>query len=181
MSNLNISFNLTMFGICYIFCMAIYVQTCSCEQHVVASNHKLVSLASFEVKLLSIIRKNRSCLPRQFLNFASSTWTDYENYGGEAASFVRFPVNQYRLIRRFILIWPAWKEELRKSDSSCHNAITLLLSRTDELSLGHGTIDRIPERDLLVAAKSLHRLQLYYSTKKTRISSQADTPTASQL
>lgn len=103
------------------------------------------------------------------MNFVSSVEEEYfRKY--DPLSFIDFPINQYRLIRRFSYDWPLWQEELRTMNNDpvdrAPTSASEFLRFFYELSTFYKGIDEFdPYFDLPVAGLTIARLHILYRNK----------------
>ena len=126
-------------------------------------------LANFEQELVIFAREKVTHLPPQFVNFISYVEAEYGRHQQRVSLFIDFPINQYRLIRRFSYDWPLWREELRSSihvkqtESPRWTSIARFLTFYDALSKEFSRIDQYdPSVDVKVATYTISRIQFLY-------------------
>ena len=156
--------------LCIYFCG---LPSAESRRHVVASVVRLSQLAQFEQILVTFVRQRATQFPTHFVNFVSSIEEDYARVYDYPASFIDFPINQYRLIRRFSYNWPLWRTQLILQDSISKRTMKaslspefMFLSFYKEQSVMHNKIDEFDHRfDSSMAAALITRLHILHRNK----------------
>lgn len=148
-----------MAAILLIFCMCCLPIATSVR--VVSSNWKMTRLADFEQVIMKSAQQTSGALPKEFVNFLSSIQAEYSHHV-HLFTFVNYPVNMYRLIRRFTYDWPRWMA-LLKGLSSKSSAIQKFIRLYEGFSKHFKHYDQIQDgSDFLIATNSLSLLHLLY-------------------
>lgn len=139
---------------------------------VVTSTVRMNVLATFERRLVSFIRRTPSLYPPEFVNFVSSIEDERLTVYNASLSFIDFPINQYRLIRRFGYEWALWLELMSAPNKSkihikiSPSSASQFLSFYRRESLKHDEVDQFePWFNFQAAANAMSRLQVLHQNK----------------